>query len=498
MATVNKAAHADVFSADAPSREVPLVVDVDRALVRTDLLVESLMLLVKRRPLRLLAAIHWLFEGMAVFKRELASEVMPEIDTLPLDPAFMEFLVTQKEEGRRLVLVTGADLQLANAIADHTGLFDKVISSDGVNHVAGRTKCDRLVSEFGEKGFDYAGDARRDKEVWTAARRGILVDAPDDLSQRMSEAFIVERTFTTRNNDLTAYWRALRPSQWIKNTLVFLPLLAVPGPPNTAAILDGVLAAAAFCLCASSGYLLNDLMDLPNDRHHPDKKHRPITSGRVSLGVMLTLVPSLFLAGLLLGIRLHPWVAALLVIYSALTLAYSWRLKDIVILDVIVLVVFYTLRVLAGAVVFSITVPVWLLTFCIFLFLSLGLVKRYAELVVMHTLEGAQAHARAYVLNDRDLLASLGAASGYLAGLFLVLFQGSADATGVVNMDFAGAALCLLFIYWISYVWLMAHRGRMKDDPVAFAISDKISLTLVLMAAAIVASRWLIHVGNLQ
>lgn len=473
--------------------QVPLVVDLDRVLVRTDLLVESLMVLAKSRPARLPAALSWLAGGPARFKHRLAQEVIPDIETLPFDADFLAFLGQQKAVGRPLVLATAADLRLAEAVAAHTGLFDAVICSDGSNNVSARIKRDRLVARFGERGFDYAGNATRDAEVWAVARRAVLVGAAPHRADGVVDAARVERAFSNRPGGAADYLHALRPSQWIKNVLIFLPLLTAVDAVGWSVLAKGFAAVVAFSLCASSGYVLNDLLDLPSDRHHPAKKNRPIASGRVSLVTMLALVPLLFLSGVVLGAWLNPWFAVLLVFYYALTLAYSLRLKDVAILDVLVLVTLYTMRVLGGGIVFGVTVSVWLLTFCIFLFLSLGLVKRYAELVVMRSVDGSRAHARGYVLSDQEMLASLGAASGYLAGLLLVLFQGSVDGTaGVVNMDLAGAVICLLFIYWVSYIWLMAHRGRMKDDPLAFAVHDRLSQALIVLAAAAFSSRWLV------
>lgn len=473
--------------------DVPLVVDLDRVLVRTDLLVESLMVLAKSRPARLLAALSSLAGGPAHFKHRLAQEVIPDVVTLPFDEDFLDFLGQQKAAGRPLVLVTAADLRLAEAVAAHTGLFDEVICSDGINNVNARIKRDRLVARFGERGFDYAGNATRDPEVWAVARRAVLVGAAPHHADDVVDAARVERAFANRPGGTAGYLHALRPSQWIKNVLIFLPLLTVVDAVDWGMLVEGLAALVAFSLCASSGYVLNDLLDLPSDRRHPAKKNRPITSGRVSLVTMLALVPLLFLSGVVLGSWLNPWFAALLVFYCALALAYSLRLKDVAILDVLVLVTLYILRVLGGGIVFGVTVSVWLLTFCIFLFLSLGLVKRYAELVVMRSVDGSRAHARGYVLSDQEMLASLGAASGYLAGLLLVLFQGGADGSaGIVNMDPAGAVICLLFIYWVSHIWLMAHRGRMKDDPLAFAVHDRLSQALILLAAAAFATNWLV------
>jgi len=475
-----------------PGDEVPLIVDLDGTLVRSDLVVESLMLLAKRRPWRLPGVLGALAQGPARFKQALAAEAMPDIGTLPFDPTFLAFLERQKAAGRKLVLVTGADIRLAHAVAAHTGLFDRVISSDGSNNVTGRLKRDLLVTEFGLKGFDYAGREDSDAPVVSAARRAILVDIPSERAHGPPGDAEVEDRIARSGGGAGAYLRALRPDQWVKSLLVFLPLLAAAQPLEPALLLRGLLAAAAFSLCASSGYVVNDLVDLPSDRQHPSKRARPIAAGEVSLGAMLLLAPVLVLAGIAVGLLLSPDFAGLLGIYYATTLAYSLRLKDIVILDVLALAFLYTLRVLAGAVALGLHASVWLLAFSALLFLSLGLVKRYGELVVMRSVEGSHAHARAYLLPDRGLLAGFGTASGYLAALLLVLFQSRAGPVpGAVDLDPEGWAICALFTYWISYIWLMAHRGRLGDDPLSFSLRDRTSRVLIALACLALAVRWL-------
>jgi 4-hydroxybenzoate polyprenyltransferase len=468
---------------------------MDGALVRTDPVVESLMLLAKRRPWRLVPVLTALAGGMARFRERLACEMLPDVAPLPFNQALLRFLTRQRAAGRRLVLASGADIRVAEAVAAHTGLFDRVISTGGTGGSRAHLRRDRLVAEFGRKKFDYAGIDGRDDPVLAAARRVILVGTSAGRATRRADTLEVEATIPDAGAGFAAYWRALRPGQWIKNLLVFLPLLTLDPTFTPILLLNGFVAAAAFSLCASSGYLFNDLLDMPRDRRHPVKRNRPIANGEVSLGVVLASAPVLFLAGVAVGMLLPPVFVGLLCIYYALTLCYSLRLKDIVVLDVVTLAFLYTLRVAAGAVAFGLTAPVWLLAFSLFLFLSLGLAKRSAELEVMQQVEGARAHARAYLLQDRELLTGIGAASGYAAALLLILFENSGGgASGSVEKDPADWALSLLFIYWISYVWLMAHRGRMGDDPVSFTIRDPTSRVLILLACAALAIRWLVWV----
>ncbi len=461
--------------------EPPLVVDLDGTLLHTDLMVESMLILLKRHPWRLLLAVLQLLGGIAAFKQRLAREALPDVATLPFDRPLLDYLAEASARGRRLVLATGADEAAAAAVARHVDLFDEIIASDGAHNMSGRAKRDALVARFGEKGFDYAGDGIRDGRVWPSARRAILAGRSADAAARIGKSVQIEAVFPDGHGGWRPYLAALRPRQWTKNLLVFLPLVVSGRLIEAEPVLHGVMGWAAFCLCASSGYLFNDLMDLPSDRRHPAKMHRPLASGAASPTVALALAPLLLLSGLTLGLLLSPAFTATLAGYYVLTISYSLRLKDVAVLDVLVLSGLYTMRLFGGALACGATAPAWLLAFCIFLFLSLALIKRYAELMVMRAVEGAQAHARAYLLQDAELLAGLGAASGYVAGLVLVLFHVGRHASGA--LDLAGWFMCLVYLYWITHMWLMAHRAVMQDDPLTFALRDRTSQILLALAA---------------
>ena len=469
----------------APSAKdpIPLVVDLDDTLVRTDLLLESLFVLAKRNPLRLLLVPLWLAKGKACLKRRLAEMAMPDIAALPYRQALLSRLEAERRRGRPLVLATAADQALADEVARHLGLFDAVLASDGTVNLARELKRERLVEEYGAQGFDYVGGGHSDQPVWHAARRVWVLRAGPRLAAEAAEAADVETIVDDDPPRLASYLATLRPHQWLKNALVFLPLLATRRIYELDLLWQGLLVFAAFSLCASSAYILNDLLDLPSDRHHPRKRNRPFASGEVPLLHGLALAPLLLLVGLVLGALLSPLLLGVLALYYALTLSYSLRLKDIVILDVLALAGLYTLRVMAGAVAFGIPPSAWLLAFCGFLFFSLAMIKRYAELMAMRTLEGSRAHARAYLLEDSELLAALGGASGYLSVLVLALYITS-EAMHDPEVRYQLIWLvCVLLLYWISYMWLMAHRGRMHDDPLVFALRDRVSQVVIALMA---------------
>jgi len=465
-------------------RPVPLVVDLDGTLVATDLLIESLFVLAKRRPLRLLMLPWWLLQGRARLKHHLAREAMPDVPTLPYRPDLIEYLEAAKRHRVPIVLATAADGRVAQAVAHHLKLFDTVFASDGIVNLKGENKRDRLVAEFGAQGFDYVGSGRIDHAVWSAARKAILVRSEPGLAAKVAEVTEVERVFEEPSSDPLLYLKALRPHHWLKNALVFLPLAAAHRLDEIELLLQAFLAFLAFSLCASSTYLLNDLMDLPSDRRHPHKRERALASGRLPVLRALAQVPLLLAGALAVGLLL-PWAfLGVLALYYMLTLSYSLRLKDMVILDVLALAGLHALRVMAGSAATGVWPSAWLVAFCVFLFFSLAMIKRYAELVVMRTIDGLHAHARAYELEDSELLAALGGASGYLAVLVLALYI-SETANGGFGRHELIWLVCVLLLYWISYMWLMAHRARMHDDPLVFALRDHVSRILMALMAII-------------
>jgi 4-hydroxybenzoate polyprenyltransferase len=471
--------------AEGKDRPAPLVVDLDGTLVATDLLLESLFVLAKRRPLRLLMVPIWLSRGKAALKRHLAEEALPDVPSLPYRRDLIEYLEAARRRGTPLVLATAADERVACAVAHHVGLFDQVLASDGIVNLKGECKRDRLVAAFGARGFDYAGGGRADRPIREAARRAIVVGDVWRPRANPGEAPAIERLFEASAPDPLLYLGALRPHHWLKNVLVFLPLAAAHRLSEVDLLAQALLAFVAFSLCASGTYLLNDLMDLQSDRRHPHKKDRALASGRLPLVHAVALIPVLLAGAIAVALLLPGPFLGVLALYCVLTLSYSLRLKDMVILDVLALAGLHAVRVIAGCAAVSIPPSAWLIAFCVFLFFSLAMIKRYAELVVMRTIEGAHAHARAYELEDSELLAALGGASGYLAVLVLALYISSEATANMFGRHQVIWLVCVLLLYWISYMWLMAHRARMHDDPLVFALKDNVSRVLIALMAAI-------------
>lgn len=466
----------------------PLVVDLDGTLIHTDMLHESALRVLRDSPLKILRIPLMLARGKAALKQYLASCTDFDPRALPYNQELLEWLRLQRSDGRSLVLCTASDRAIAEPIAGHLAIFDEVIASDGVLNVAGRHKAETLVQRFGDGGFDYAGNSDQDLPVWQRARHAIVVNGSDRLARQAQAACTVERVFPPRRAQGLDWWQMLRVHQWLKNLLLFVPLLAAHELGNPAKWTQLLLAFLAFNLCASAVYIANDLLDLESDRLHPRKRRRPFASGVMPTWQGGLLAPLLLVAGLLVaamvGESFVPWIVA----YFVLTCAYSWLLKRLLLIDCLTLALLYTLRILAGAAAVGHELTFWLLAFSVFLFLSLAFVKRYAELELQLQSGSTQLHGRGYHTGDAPLVQTLGITAGYASVLVLALYLNS---EAVLELYAApqliwGAVLVLLF--WISWMWMQAHRGNMHDDPLVFAVKDRASLAAGAVFAAVLVA----------
>ena len=469
---------------DPHEADTPLVVDLDGTLTYTDLMFESILALIRRNPFYVFAVPFWSFKGEASLKRQISRRVNLDVSVLPYHQELLGYLREQRSRGRRIVLATGTDEQIARQVADYLGIFDEVLGSDGTTNLSGRTKRDRLVKEFGEKKFDYAGNGRKDVPVWSSARKAILVNVPRHLLGPVTRIAEIERVFQGRKIGMEPYLQALRLHQWLKNLLVLVPLVMAHRFLEPDLIVKAVIAFLAFGLCASSVYLLNDLIDLPADRQHPQKRKRPFAAGIVTPLFGLFASPCLLGLSLLLSLLLPRDFLWMIVLYYLLNLAYSFYFKQVVLLDVILLAGLYTMRIMAGSASVAIWPSSWLLAFSTFIFLSLALVKRYAELVIMSAATG-KVRVRGYQIIDKELLASMGCGSGYVAVLVLAIYLSSGKAELLYARYQLIWLLCPLLLYWISYVWLIAHRGVMHDDPLVFTLKDRVSRIVVFLTGVV-------------
>lgn len=466
--------------------EVPLCVDLDGTLVKSDLLVESFFALIKRNPITLLHAPLWLLRGKAYLKERIAMQVDIEADTLPYDDALLERLRLEKEHGRQLVLVTASHCKFADCVESHLGLFDQVLATeDGVNLTSER-KRNRLVEKFGTQGFDYVGNERADIPVWAAARESWLVDTSPSLRRAAERVATIAMEFQIKRNYLASLVKALRMHQWLKNVLVFVPLIAAHQVDQLDNMANAILAFLAFGLCASSVYLLNDLLDLSADRRHPRKRYRPFATGAIPVSDGLILMPVLLVAAILLTVAFLPTAFFYaLFSYYVITLVYSFWAKERVVLDILFLTGLYTMRLIAGAAATAIDLSFWLLGFSVFLFLSLALIKRYSEMLAMQQAGRKKSAGRGYTVDDIPLIQSMGISSGYMAVLVLALYINSPDVRQMYGDPQTLWALCPLLLFWISRIWIKTHRGEMHYDPVVFAAKDRFSQLAGVFVAAV-------------
>ena len=465
---------------------VPLCVDLDGTLIRTDVLWESLMQLLKRRPFCVLLVPFWLLRGRAHLKQQIAARVELDVSVLPYHREFVEFLRVEHREGRTLILTTAADQRLADRVAEHVGLFKEVLASNGETNLRGTNKVRHLEKRFGPRGFDYAGNSTVDLPVWQGSRRAIVVNASEGLAQRAGKVADVNRVFPEPASKLRALFKALRPHQWVKNLIIFVPLVTSHQMARPELVVNGLLAFFSFCLCASAVYVLNDLLDLEADRHHPTKRLRPFAAGTLTIPAGMVLMSASLVSAALIACFLPGMFGLVLALYFALTTSYSLRLKELVLVDVFFLAALYTIRLVAGHAATGIKYSAWLLAFSMFIFLSLALVKRFTELRGLRLRSQHASKGRGYTAADLEVVMALGVGNGCLAVLVLALYVNSPEVSLLYAQPIRLLLICPLMLFWISRVWLLAHRGEMHDDPIVFALKDRVShviggLTLVML-----------------
>lgn len=457
-----------------------LCVDLDGTLLNSDLLYESLLALLARQPLYLFLLPFWLLQGKAVLKRQIASRVTLAPEHLPYNPQVLALLRTTTQRPR--VLCTASDQLLVAPIAAHLGLFEQVIASDGERNLSGPNKAQALVEAFGERRFDYVGNGTVDLSVWEHARGAWVVNNGHTLAAAAAQRTAVHAHWPAPPR-ARAWFKALRLHQWLKNLLVLVPLLTAHRFLEPLAVGQSLLAFAAFCLCASGVYILNDLLDLGADRQHPRKRQRPFAAGHLPLLHGLFVAPLLTLCGLALALACSPVFAGVLLVYYGMTLAYSLRLKRIVMLDVVLLASLYTVRIIGGTIAIEAELSFWLLAFSMFIFLSLALLKRYTELHAVLARGKTRANGRGYAVEDLPLLQSLGAAAGYIAVMVMALYINSPDSIELYRHPKLLWFICPVLLYWVSRAWVIAHRGDMHDDPIVFAATDRASQIVAALCA---------------
>jgi 4-hydroxybenzoate polyprenyltransferase/phosphoserine phosphatase len=474
---------------DPTAQDLPvLVVDLDGTLIRSDMLLECFWSSFARDWRTPLWAVAGLAKGRAALKARMAACGAPDPATLPYTPEVLDLIRDWRARGGRTALVTAADQSLADAIAGHLDLFDEVHGSDGRTNLKGAAKSAFLKTHFANTPYVYAGDSDVDLAVWKDAAGAVTVGLSASLRARVDALHPDATHLAPPKGTAAVTLRAMRPHQWAKNVLVFLPILAAHA--FTLEMLGrGLMAFAAFSLVASSVYLLNDLLDLASDRAHPRKRNRPLASGALPLMRGMALVPILLLAGLITALALPPVFLLVLLGYYLLTITYSLWLKRKPIIDICALGGLYTFRVAAGGAAAGLALSVWLLAFSAFLFFALAAVKRMAELVDMSQRGIVEAAGRGYRVGDLPVVTQMATAAGFVSVLVLMLYFNQPSVLEQYSYPAVLWGACVILLYWIARMILIAQRGKMDDDPTVFAARDQTSrIAFVLIFAAIIGA----------
>ena len=471
----------------------PLVVDLDGTLTPTDTLWESVAQLLRDRPIFALLLPAWLLGGRQGFKAQIAKRVDLDLASLPWNEELLGYLRCQRDAGRRLVLATAANEKVAIAVSRHLGLFDDVIGSDAGVNLKGLAKLEVIRSRVGGR-FAYAGDSAADVPIWQASQGAILVGVAPAVRKRIGATVPIEQNFEGQAMDSRAWLKALRVHQWVKNALLFVPLLTAFSFTDPAKVLAVMLAFVAFSLVASATYLVNDMLDLRSDRAHPRKRLRMLACARLSLPTAAAASLGLLALGFAIALAASLGFAGLLLVYLVLTMSYSLVLKHYVLLDVMGLASLYTLRIVAGAVTIAVVLSPWLLAFSMFIFLCLALVKRCAELVTLVGRGQPATRGRDYRVADLVVLWPLGVGSALVAALVFGLFIMAPDTQARFASPLLLWGVVMALVYWLARLWIKTARGEMHDDPVVYALTDAGSRWVVAGIVALFVAARLVNV----
>lgn len=460
----------------------PIYVDLDGTLIKSDLLWESLFILARQRPADLWRLPGWLLQGKARFKAEIAQRISFDAALLPYRDEVVDELSAARAQGRRVVLATASNEKLAHAVADHLGVFDAVLASDDEVNLSSHRKLARIAAENDVDGFDYVGNSKDDICLLEAAAEATVV-APDKTAarwQRQTGSHLVD-------GGSRGLWKgcikAMRPHQWTKNVLVFVPLVLTHEYLDVRMMLAGVIAFLSFSFAASSVYILNDLLDLASDRRHKSKRKRPFASGTVPIPTGLALGAGLFAASIGLALLLNPAYQLVLAGYIVITTLYSFFLKRMLLIDVLTLAALYTVRIIAGTAAAGTEESFWLIAFAVFFFLSLALVKRFTELLDFGAGADRATTGRGYRDVDLDTLSQAGMSAGFASVLVLALYIDSTEIRDLYPQPWMLWPLCPLVLYIIVRIWILARRNEMHEDPVVFILRDWRSQIMIAAGA---------------
>jgi 4-hydroxybenzoate polyprenyltransferase len=486
-----------VLTDEKSSSNIPLVtliVDLDGTLTPTDTLIESVILLVKQSPLSLLRLPFWLLKGRAAFKDEVASRAIISTERLPFRESLVTYLRGEKKKGRRIILATAAHRSIAEGVSAHLGLFDDVLATDPGRNLKGKAKLEAIQERVAGQ-FVYAGDSPADIPIWKAAEGAVLVGISSDTAESIRQYVPIEQAFPKEDVRFAVWLRALRVYQWLKNLLLFVPLLTAFSIMDIRKLSTTIIAFLAFSLAASASYVVNDLLDLENDRTHPRKRLRPFASAKIPILHGLAVAGSALAIAFVLALAVSHTFVLMLLLYLMLTSAYSWMLKQYVLIDILILSILYTQRILAGGVASGIATSSWLLAFSVFLFLSLALVKRCSELVSLDQIGEQDTRGRDYRVTDLTVLWPLGVGTAVSAVVVFGLFISAPETQKRYATPDLLWLVAIELIYWLARLWIKTSRGEMHDDPLIYAIKDHGSRITVLAMIVTMLAAHLLQLG---
>ena len=471
-------------------KNTALCLDLYGTLIRSDALFESIFQMAKVNPFLLLLVPIWLLKGKPNLKEEINKRIDFNAKYLPYNQGLIDYAISEKSNGRKIYLATASHISIAQKVAEHLNFFDGVYATKDGYNLKSNKKAKILNQEFGKGNYVYAGDAKVDFNIWKDSAAAIVVSNKSSFIDDVRDKFNIEKEFYNKSNLFKSILKEIRVYQWVKNILLFLPIVLAHTIDNITDLTNVLIGFFSFSISASFVYVLNDLLDLDSDRNHPRKKNRPLASGDLPIQIGIALVPILFIIGVGLSLLLNFKFQLILLAYILITTAYSFSLKKIPILDIIILATLFTSRIVAGAFAANVYLSMWILAFSMFFFMNLAVLKRYTELLVMKKNKQIKAVGRGYHIEDMGLLLSIGPAAGFLSVLVFVLYIDSSQATGLYSEPLVLWLIAPVFLYWISRIWHLSVRGNMTDDPIVFTGKDKVSyiVGLIIFIIAFLAS----------
>lgn len=463
-----------------------LYVDLDGTVIKTDLLHESILLLLKKNFFLALLIPIWLLKGKANLKHQLAKRVHIPVELLPLNTQFYDHLKEEVERGRNIVLISASSQVVVRQVSDHLGLFIDAMGSDEDHNLKSKNKLTRILQLDPGGEFIYAGNSKADIAVWLEASEVILVNCKRSLAAGLQQGSESILHFDAPQPTWKKFWQAMRPHQWLKNALIFLPLILSHQLNQPQLLLQASVAFLSFSFVASSVYLLNDMLDLNSDRQHQSKKQRPFASGDLPLTYGYLGAPMLLLLGFLIALWLPPEFILVLLSYWLMTTLYSLLLKSLFLIDVLTLASLYTWRIIAGSAAISVATTYYLLAFSFFLFLGLAMVKRYTEFLNLQNQGKSSIEGRGYRVENLQTLANIGGGSSLIAVAVFAFYINAPATTELYSNALLLWAICPLLLYLLWRIWALARRGELEEDPVLFAITDRRSQLIAAVCGLIV------------